>query len=100
MNGNNEWVPRGNTCGENVSEKAVLYLLPLFLPDLKKYIHAYNKIFDTKLEKKSHENTGKSRIVASTSPSRFEARAGLFRWLMKGIFDPYLLWSFEKKVIF
>ena len=31
------------------------------------------------------------RIVASTSPSRIEAHAGLFRCLMKGIFDPYVL---------
>ena len=31
------------------------------------------------------------RIVASTSPSRIEAHAGLFRSLMKGIFDPYVL---------
>ena len=33
----------------------------------------------------------KYRIVASTSPSRIEAHAGLFRSLMKGIFDPYVL---------
>ena len=31
------------------------------------------------------------RIVTSTSPSRIEAHAGLFRSLMKGIFDPYVL---------
>ena len=31
------------------------------------------------------------RIVASTSPSRFEAHVGLFRLLMKGIFDTYVL---------
>ena len=31
------------------------------------------------------------RIVASTSPSCIEAHAGLFRSLMKGIFDPYVL---------
>ena len=30
-------------------------------------------------------------IVASTSPSHIEAHAGLFRSLMKGIFDPYVL---------
>ena len=40
------------------------------------------------------------RIVASTSPSRIEAHAGLFRLLMKGIFDPYVLWPFDKKLIF
>ena len=32
-----------------------------------------------------------SHIVASTSPSCFEAHADLFRLLMKGIFDPYAL---------
>ena len=31
------------------------------------------------------------RIVASSSPSRIEAHAGLFRLLMKGIFNPYVL---------
>ena len=30
-------------------------------------------------------------IVGSTSPSCFEAHVGLFRLLMKGIFDPYVL---------
>ena len=40
------------------------------------------------------------RIVASTSPSRIEAHAGLSRLLMKGIFDPYVLWPFDKKLIF
>ena len=31
------------------------------------------------------------RKVASTSPSRFEAHAGLFRLRMKGIFYAYVL---------
>ena len=31
------------------------------------------------------------RIVANASPSRFEAHVSLFRLLMKGIFDPYVL---------
>ena len=31
------------------------------------------------------------RIVASSSPSRIVAHAGLFRLLMKGILDPYVL---------
>ena len=30
-------------------------------------------------------------IVVITSPSNFEAHAGLFRLLMKGIFGPYVL---------
>ena len=31
------------------------------------------------------------RIVANASPSCFEAHVSLFRLLMKGIFDPYVL---------
>ena len=37
------------------------------------------------------KNYNECRKVASSSPSRIEAHAGLFRWLMKGIFDPYVL---------
>ena len=32
--------------------------------------------------------------------SHLEAHAGFFRLLMKGIFDPYVLWPFDKKFIF
>ena len=32
------------------------------------------------------------RKVASSNTSRLEAHAGFFRLLMKGIFDPYVLW--------
>ena len=32
--------------------------------------------------------------------SHLEAHAGFFRLLMKGIFDPYVLWPFDKKVDF
>ena len=35
----------------------------------------------------------------SSNTSRLEAPAGFFRWLMKGIFDPYVLWPFDKKLI-
>ena len=35
--------------------------------------------------------SGNYRIVASSSLSRIEAHVGLFRLLMKGIFDPYVL---------
>ena len=38
------------------------------------------------------------RIVASTSPSRFEAHAGFFRFLMKGIFDPYVPFGIVHKL--
>ena len=40
------------------------------------------------------------RNVTSTSPSCFEAHAGLFRLLMKGIFDAYVLLSFDKSFVF
>ena len=42
----------------------------------------------------TYSNQGADYIyskVASASPSRFEAHTGLFRLLMKGIFDPYVL---------
>ena len=42
----------------------------------------------------------KYRKVTSTNPSHLEAHAGFFRLLMKGIFDPYVLWPFDKKLIF
>ena len=41
-------------------------------------------------------------LVTSTSPSWFEAHAGLFRLLMKEIFDPYalsILSKNEQKII-
>ena len=41
----------------------------------------------------------KYRKVASSNMSRLEAHAGFFRVLMKGIFDPYVLWPFDKKLI-
>jgi hypothetical protein len=37
--------------------------------------------------------------VASSNKSCLEAHAGFFRLLMKRIFDPYVLWPFEKKKI-
>ena len=37
--------------------------------------------------------------VASSNTSRLEAHAGFFRLLMKGIFNPYFLWPFHKKLI-
>ena len=41
-------------------------------------------------------STVKSRVL--TSP--LEAHAGIFRLLMKGILDAYILWPFDKKFIF
>ena len=37
--------------------------------------------------------------VASSNTSCLEAHAGFFRLLMNGIFDPYVLWPFDKKLI-
>ena len=39
------------------------------------------------------------RKVASSNTSRLEAHAGFFRLLMKGIFNPYVLRPFDKKLI-
>jgi hypothetical protein len=44
-------------------------------------------------------NWGEYRKVTSSNMSRLEAHAGFFRLLMKGNFDPYLLWPFDKKLI-
>ena len=35
--------------------------------------------------------------VASSQTSRLETHTGFFRLLMNGIFDPYVLWPFDKK---
>ena len=39
------------------------------------------------------------RKVANSNASRLEAHAGFFGLLMKGIFDPYVQWPFDKKLI-
>ena len=39
------------------------------------------------------------RKVASSNTSCLEGHAGFFKLLMKGIFDPYVLSSFDKKLI-
>ena len=39
------------------------------------------------------------RKVASSNMSCLEAHAGFFRLLMKGIYGPYALWPFDKKLI-
>ena len=39
------------------------------------------------------------RKVTSFNTSCLEAHAGFLRLLMKGIFDPYVLWPFDKKLI-
>ena len=38
--------------------------------------------------------------VASSNTPCLEAHAGFFRLFMKGIFDPYVLWPFGKKLVF
>ena len=39
------------------------------------------------------------RKVTSSNTSRLGAHAGFFRFLMKGIFNPYVLWPYDKKLI-
>ena len=38
------------------------------------------------------------RKVAHSNKSHLEAHAGFFRLLIRGIFDPYVLWPFDKKL--
>ena len=45
------------------------------------------------------ELCGGYRKVASSNTSRLEAHVSSFRLLMKGIFGPYVLWPFDKKLI-
>ena len=40
------------------------------------------------------------RKVASSNMSRLEEHAAIYRLLIKGIFDAYVLWLFDKKLIF
>ena len=39
------------------------------------------------------------RKIVSSNTSRLEAHASFFRLLMKGIFDPYVLWHFDQNLI-
>ena len=39
------------------------------------------------------------REVASSNTSRLEAHTDFLILLMTGIFDPYVLWPFDKKLI-
>ena len=60
-----------------------------FLPLIKNYIPLY---ISCKSNKKVMKNVNCTYcIVASTSPSHFEAHADLFRSFMKGIFDAFVL---------
>jgi hypothetical protein len=38
--------------------------------------------------------------VESSNTSHLEAHAGIYRLLMKGIFNAYVLWPIDKKLIF
>ena len=40
------------------------------------------------------------RKIANSNTTRLEAHVGLFRLLMKGIFGPYVLLPYVKKLIF
>ena len=39
------------------------------------------------------------RIVTGSNTSRLEAHLGIYRLLMKRIFDAYVLWPFDEKLI-
>ena len=57
-------------------------------------IHLKNQL------KKVSQKINIYRIVTSTSQPRFEAHAGLFKLVMKGIFDVDVLWPFHQKCFF
>ena len=40
------------------------------------------------------------RKVGTSNTSHLEAHIGIYRLLMKGIFDAYVLWPFDKKFVF
>ena len=50
-----------------------------------------NIYYNLRSHDSSKDFNSKYCIVANTSPSRFEAHAGLFRLSMKGIFNDYVL---------
>ena len=60
------------------------------------FVHGQNGLFSEKLYKDIKTTY---RKVAISIPSRLEAYSGFFRLLKKGIFDPYVLWSFDKELI-
>ena len=73
---------------------AMLYVVCCFLLEEIHFMEHFPLALCT-IERKSIQ-----RKVASTSLSCFEAHAGLFRLLMKGIFDDYVLRPFGKKFTF
>ena len=58
-------------------------------------------IFEGKWPHKTELDVDKNPYhkVTSSNTSRLEAHDGFFRLLMKGIFDPYILCPFDKKLI-
>ena len=72
---------------ETPFELASLFHAPVFLQD----IYEYNGVPTYKIHKTILENADTYRKVASSNTSCLEAHDGLFRLLMKGIFDPYVL---------
>ena len=46
-----------------------------------------------------NEDMMKYRRVVSSNTSRFKPQPGFYRLLMKEIFDPFVLWPFDKKLI-
>ena len=56
--------------------------------------------FQVRSNRRFDEMNKKWTLAYCNNTSRLEAHAGFFRLLMKGIFDPYVLWPFDKKLIF
>ena len=60
----------------------------------KNYITTYPK-----LKKKSKLEVKSITLLTASDHANLEAHAGFFRLIMKGIFDPYVLRPFDKKLI-
>ena len=48
----------------------------------------------------SQQDSSNYRIIASSNTSHLEAHPGIYRLLMKGILDAYILWPVDKQVNF
>ena len=80
--------------GEELREDIILVIFLKYLQNwefvsYEKYATIWNSLNDNKYRK-----------FASSNTSRLEAHEGFFRLFMKGIFDLYVLWPFDKKLIF
>ena len=78
----------------------------LFGNIILKYILKYNSgqkgppIFFFQIKGCNFKHFNVYRKIASSNTFRLEAHVGFFRLFMKRIFGPYVLWPFDKKLIF